>query len=127
MTLQAAQAGEVAATRLAARVGLERAAQVVVVEHGQVHRDVLSQRVAALRQAQHVDRLAAATPGADFTFVLRNGEFHDWAIVTLLPETAELLPDMYRQLGIGAEVVTTLGTCDVVGVPAGACEIAATS
>ena len=84
-------------------------------------RDIVMPDVLLLREK------AAATPGADFTFVLRNGEFHDWAIVTLLPETAELLPDMYRQLGIGAEVVTTLGTCDVVGVPAGACEIAATS
>ena len=45
---------------------------------------------------------ALATPGADFTFILRNGQPHDWAIVTLLPETQAVLPDIYKQLGIGA-------------------------
>jgi acetyl esterase/lipase len=43
---------------------------------------------------------ALATPGADFTFILRNGEFHDWAAITLLPETQAILPDIYQQLGI---------------------------
>ncbi|RWA21144.1 hypothetical protein MELE44368_17215 [Mycolicibacterium elephantis DSM 44368] len=43
---------------------------------------------------------ALATPGADFTFVLRTGELHDWAIITYLPETQAVLPDIYRQLGI---------------------------
>jgi acetyl esterase/lipase len=43
---------------------------------------------------------ALATPGADFTFILRKGEFHDWAVVTLLPETQAILPDIYHQLGI---------------------------
>ena len=85
------------------------------------NRDIVMPDVLRLRDK------AAATPGAEFTFVLRNGGFHDWAIVTLLPETAELLPDMYRQLGIGTEAVTTLSTCDVAAVPAGVCEFAATS
>ena len=43
---------------------------------------------------------ALATPGADFTFVLREGEPHDWAVVTILPETQAVLPDIYRQLGL---------------------------
>lgn len=43
---------------------------------------------------------AAATPGADFSFVLRKGEPHDFAVVTLLPETRALMPDIYRQLGL---------------------------
>ena len=46
---------------------------------------------------------ALATPGADFTFILRNGEPHDWAAVTILPETHAVLPDIYQQLGIGSE------------------------
>jgi acetyl esterase/lipase len=45
---------------------------------------------------------ALATPGADFTFVLRKGEFHDWAILTILPETQAVLPDIYQQLGIAS-------------------------
>ena len=44
---------------------------------------------------------ALATPGADFTFILRKGEIHNWAAFEFLPETAGLLPDIYRQLGIG--------------------------
>ena len=43
---------------------------------------------------------ALATPGADFTFILRKGEPHDWAAVTILPETQAVLPDIYQQLGI---------------------------
>ena len=43
---------------------------------------------------------ALATPGADFTFVLRNGQLHNWAVYTILPETVAVLPDIYRQLGI---------------------------
>jgi triacylglycerol lipase len=43
---------------------------------------------------------ALATPGADFTFILRNGEIHDWAAVTILPEAQAVLPDIYRQLGL---------------------------
>ncbi len=84
-------------------------------------RDVVMPDVLRLREK------ALATPGADFTFVLRNGEFHDWAIMTILPETAELLPDMYRQLGIGTEE-SALTTCDVNdGLPATACGVVATS
>ena len=51
---------------------------------------------------------ALATPGADFTFVLRAGEPHDWAILTILPETQAVLPDIYHQLGIGSDVSPTL-------------------
>src|SRR4029077_19052513 len=46
---------------------------------------------------------ALATPGADFTFILRNGEPHDWAAAPILPETQAVLPDIYQQLGIGSE------------------------
>ncbi len=60
-------------------------------------RDVVAPDVLLLREK------ALATPGADFTFVLRNGEPHDFAILTILPETAALLPDIYLQLGIVAE------------------------
>ena len=45
---------------------------------------------------------ALATPGADFTFILRKGEPHDWAIITIFPETQAVLRDIYQQLGIGA-------------------------
>jgi acetyl esterase/lipase len=45
---------------------------------------------------------ALATPGADFTFILRKGEIHDWALFTILPETLAILPDIYQQLGIGS-------------------------
>jgi acetyl esterase/lipase len=43
---------------------------------------------------------ALATPGADFTFILRKGELHIWAVNTILPETIAVLPDIYEQLGI---------------------------
>jgi triacylglycerol lipase len=43
---------------------------------------------------------ALATPGADFTFILRKGELHDWALNTILPETIAVLPDIYQQLGL---------------------------
>lgn len=47
---------------------------------------------------------ALATPGTDFTFVLRKGELHIWAVNTILPETIAVLPDIYEQLGlIGSE------------------------
>jgi triacylglycerol lipase len=46
---------------------------------------------------------ALATPGADFTFILRRGELHDWAVLTILPETQAVLPDIYRQLGLTSE------------------------
>ncbi|HEY2199530.1 MAG TPA: alpha/beta hydrolase [Mycobacterium sp.] len=38
---------------------------------------------------------ALATQGADFTFILRKGEIHDWALNTILPETIAVLPDIY--------------------------------
>jgi hypothetical protein len=45
-----------------------------------------------------------ATLGADFTFILRKGELHIWAVNTILPETIAVLPDIYQQLGlIGSE------------------------
>jgi acetyl esterase/lipase len=43
---------------------------------------------------------ALATPGADFTFILRNGLIHDWAVVPWLPEAIAAQPDIYRQLGL---------------------------
>jgi acetyl esterase/lipase len=47
---------------------------------------------------------ALATPGADFTFILRKGELHDWPTVPILPETQAVLPDIYQELGlIGSE------------------------
>jgi acetyl esterase/lipase len=47
---------------------------------------------------------ALATLGADFTFILRKGELHIWAVNTILPETVAVLPDIYQQLGlIGSE------------------------
>ena len=49
---------------------------------------------------------ALATPGADFTFILRKGELHIWALNTILPETIAVLPDIYRQLGIGPDATT---------------------
>jgi acetyl esterase/lipase len=51
---------------------------------------------------------ALATPGANFTFILRKGEIHIWAVNTILPETLAVLPDIYQQLGIGSDVSTTL-------------------
>src|SRR6476619_2668694 len=50
---------------------------------------------------------ALATPGADFTFILRKGELHIWALNTILPETIAVLPDIYHQLGIGSDVSLT--------------------
>ncbi|WP_197518782.1 alpha/beta hydrolase fold domain-containing protein [Mycobacterium sp. ACS1612] len=46
--------------------------------------------------------IALATPGANFTFILRNGELHIWAVNVILPETIAVLPDIYQQLGIAA-------------------------
>jgi acetyl esterase/lipase len=51
---------------------------------------------------------ALATPGADFTFILRKGEIHIWAVNTILPETQAVLPDIYQQLGIGSDASPTL-------------------
>lgn len=60
-------------------------------------RDVVAPDVLLLRDK------ALATPGSDFTFVLREGEFHDWLVIPLLPETQALLPDVYQQLGLVPE------------------------
>lgn len=57
-------------------------------------RDVVAPDLLLLRDK------SATTPGADFTFVLRRGEPHDWAIFTILRETRAILPDIYRQLGL---------------------------
>lgn len=56
-------------------------------------RDIVAPGIVAL-QAK------AAATGADFTFVLRKGEPHDWAIVTLFPEVKAGRPYLYQQLGI---------------------------
>ena len=62
---------------------------------------------------------ALATPGADFTFILRKGEIHDWAIVTILPETIAVLPDIYQQLGIGSDPSPTLSGQSIAPVITG--------
>ena len=49
---------------------------------------------------RYILTLPLATPGADFTFILRNGELHIWAVNTIFPETLAVLPDIYQQLGI---------------------------
>jgi triacylglycerol lipase len=46
---------------------------------------------------------ALATPGADFTFILRKGLLHDWAIIPWLPEAIAVQPDIYQQLGLGSD------------------------
>jgi hypothetical protein len=51
---------------------------------------------------------ALATPGADFTFILRKGEIHDWAALTIFPETRAVLPDIYQQLGISGSEAAVL-------------------
>jgi triacylglycerol lipase len=56
--------------------------------------DSLSPDALVLRQ------LASATPGADFTFDLRKGEIHDWALAPLSPEGGAVRPTIYRQLGL---------------------------
>ncbi len=49
---------------------------------------------------------ALATPGADFTFILRKGEIDHWALTSILPEAQAVLPDIYQQLGIiGSEAL----------------------
>ncbi|MGE2833337.1 alpha/beta hydrolase fold domain-containing protein [Mycobacterium sp. SMC-4] len=53
--------------------------------------DVLSPDVLVLR-----DR--AASDDAPFSFVLRRGQIHDWAIGPLLPEAAAVRPQIYEQL-----------------------------
>ena len=47
---------------------------------------------------------ALATAASDFTFILRNGAIHDWAMGGALstPEAAAVQRDIYRQLGLAA-------------------------
>ena len=45
---------------------------------------------------------ALATPGADFTFILRKGELHNWPALWFLPEAVAVRPDIYQQLGISS-------------------------
>ncbi len=60
---------------------------------------------------------ALATPGADFTFILRKGELHDWAILTILPETQAVLPDIYQQLGLGSDASLPSPNVNLVASP----------
>ena len=57
--------------------------------------EILAPQVLDLRER-------ALAEGADITFVLRDGLFHDWANFPpfLLPEAAAVRPDIYQQLGI---------------------------
>jgi len=42
---------------------------------------------------------ALATPGSDFTFILRKGQIHDWALATPITLDGLLVqPQVYRQL-----------------------------
>ena len=47
---------------------------------------------------------ALAMAASDFTFILRNGVIHDWAMGGALstPESASVQRDIYRQLGVTA-------------------------
>jgi acetyl esterase/lipase len=47
--------------------------------------------------------LALGDAADTFTFVLRNGQMHDWAMggLPLSPETVAVQPDIYAQLGLG--------------------------
>ena len=47
---------------------------------------------------------ALATAASDFTFILRNGAIHDWALggAFSTPESASVQRDIYRQLGVTA-------------------------
>jgi acetyl esterase/lipase len=56
-------------------------------------RDLLTQQALRLR-----DKATAAS--ADFTFVLREGQFHDWTIFAPLPDAFRERPGIYEALGI---------------------------
>ncbi|MDT5281216.1 MAG: triacylglycerol lipase [Mycobacterium sp.] len=56
---------------------------------------------------------ALATPGADFTFVLREGELHAWAALWFLPEAQAVRPDIYQQLGIGSNALSSRSQASV--------------
>ena len=71
--------------------------------------DLISPQVLRLRER-------ALAEGADFTFVLRKGLMHDWAILppVLLPEALAVRPDIYQQLGIGSDVSISSPTVNPV-------------
>jgi triacylglycerol lipase len=48
--------------------------------------------------------LALGDAADTFTFVLRNGQIHDWAVggLPLSPESVAVQPDIYAQLGLGS-------------------------
>ncbi|WP_194163727.1 alpha/beta hydrolase [Mycolicibacterium sp. P1-5] len=56
-------------------------------------RDLLTQQALRLRDK-------ATATGADFTFVLREGQFHDWTIFAPLPDAFRERPGIYQALGI---------------------------
>ncbi|WP_168214988.1 alpha/beta hydrolase [Mycolicibacterium sp. ELW1] len=56
-------------------------------------RDLLTQQALRLR-----DKATAA--GADFTFVLRKGQFHDWTIFAPLPDAYRERAGIYQALGL---------------------------
>ncbi|MCV7347024.1 alpha/beta hydrolase [Mycolicibacterium rhodesiae] len=56
-------------------------------------RDLLTQQALRLR-----DKATAA--GADFTFVLRKGQFHDWTIFAPLPDAYRERAGIYQSLGL---------------------------
>jgi acetyl esterase/lipase len=57
-------------------------------------RDLLTQQALRLRDK------ALTTPGADFTFVLRKGQFHDWTIFAPLPDAYRERSGIYQALGL---------------------------
>ncbi len=46
---------------------------------------------------------AAGTPGANFSFELRNGQIHDWLIFAFLPDAQAIRPSVYNALGLTNE------------------------
>ena len=43
---------------------------------------------------------ASATPGADFTFIIGEGQLHAWPVLAILPEARAAVRDIYGQLGL---------------------------
>jgi triacylglycerol lipase len=43
---------------------------------------------------------ASATPGADFTFIIGEGQLHAWPMLAILPEARAAVRDIYGQLGL---------------------------
>lgn len=54
--------------------------------------EILAPAVLALEQK-------AIAAGAPFSFILRNGEFHDWALVPIF-DGAQVQPQIYQELGL---------------------------